>query len=142
MNLDLDFSIIFSCVLLCHFIGDFLLQHGWMARNKSKCWATLITHSLCYTFPFMCLHFIYLGAYNYPSTYFGPFVILHFIVCISHLAQDAITSQITSFYHDKMENAIVVECKEEYSRNFWVMIGFDQFLHILTLYWLFSWAFS
>lgn len=39
----------FDILLLGHLIGDYLFQTSWMAANKAKNWAALLTHSFVYT---------------------------------------------------------------------------------------------
>jgi hypothetical protein len=39
--------------LLCHLIGDYVLQSGWMANNKTKRWFPAIVHALVYFVPFL-----------------------------------------------------------------------------------------
>lgn len=40
---------IFSCFIIGHLVGDFLLQNNWMANQKEKNWLALALHSLVYT---------------------------------------------------------------------------------------------
>lgn len=39
--------------LLCHAIGDYVLQSDWMARQKSKSWSVAAFHGLAYCIPFI-----------------------------------------------------------------------------------------
>jgi len=39
--------------LLCHLIGDYVLQSSWMANNKTKCWLPAIAHATAYSLPFL-----------------------------------------------------------------------------------------
>jgi len=41
--------------LLCHLLGDYLLQTSWMALNKSKRWWPAIVHVSIYTSVFLLL---------------------------------------------------------------------------------------
>lgn len=41
--------------LICHFIGDYLLQNDWMAQNKTKLWLPAFIHALIYSFLFYFL---------------------------------------------------------------------------------------
>ncbi len=41
--------------LLCHAVGDYLLQSDWMALNKTKRWAPAIIHAMTYAIPFLLL---------------------------------------------------------------------------------------
>lgn len=39
----------FDALVVAHLIGDFLLQTGWMAKNKATKWAPLFAHVVVYT---------------------------------------------------------------------------------------------
>lgn len=41
--------------LICHAIGDYVLQSDWMALNKTKRWAPALAHVLTYCLPFCFL---------------------------------------------------------------------------------------
>lgn len=41
--------------LVCHFVGDYLLQSHWMATEKTKQSAAAAAHALAYTLPFLLL---------------------------------------------------------------------------------------
>jgi hypothetical protein len=38
--------------IICHLIGDYLLQNNWMALNKTKSLLPAVCHCLAYTLPF------------------------------------------------------------------------------------------
>lgn len=40
-------------IILAHFVGDYILQSGWMANEKTKRWRPAIAHGLAYTLPFI-----------------------------------------------------------------------------------------
>lgn len=40
-------------LLLCHFIGDYVLQTDFLARTKGDNWWHLIAHCVTYTAPFV-----------------------------------------------------------------------------------------
>lgn len=40
-------------LLLCHLVGDYVLQNQWMADNKTKSWFPAIVHALVYMIPFL-----------------------------------------------------------------------------------------
>lgn len=43
--------------LLCHFVGDYILQSDWMAMNKNKSTLHCLVHCLLYTSCFLLLTF-------------------------------------------------------------------------------------
>lgn len=88
-----------------HFIADFLFQSDEMALNKSINIFWLTFHGLVYGLPFI---------------FFGwKFTIL---TSLFHIAIDLITSQLTSYFY-----------KKEKRHWFFVIIGFDQAIHITCL---------
>ena len=38
--------------LLCHLVGDYLLQTDWMASNKVRDWSAAMIHGMTYIIPF------------------------------------------------------------------------------------------
>lgn len=98
-------------IFLAHFIGDFILQTDDMAKNKSKDNMALTYHIAMYSLPFIIL--------------FGP--IYAVINGLLHWVIDFTTSRISSKLYQKGD-----------IHNFFVVIGFDQFLHMTCLvgtYW-------
>lgn len=94
-------------ILCSHFLGDFVLQSDRMALNKSKSFLVLLTHTFAYSLPFISINHLYAG-----------------INAFTHAGVDAITSRITSkLWKD--------------NRRYWffVMIGFDQLIHLCLLFW-------
>ncbi len=111
-------------LFFAHWIGDFVLQSDWMARNKSKNWTALTLHVL--TYAGVLSLFAAVIAPMPPSRFFAAtaqFVGLNFAL---HFVTDAITSRITA----KLYAANQIHC-------FFVVVGFDQWIHatclILTL---------
>lgn len=92
-------------VLFAHFVGDFILQSDWMAQNKSKKLYPLCTHVTVYSLP------LYFWGWKFALANAG----MHF--CI-----DFVTSRISS----RLWAAKQVHW-------FFVVIGFDQFLHAACL---------
>ena len=41
--------------LICHLLGDYLLQSQWMAENKTSKNLAAFAHALCYSIPFLIL---------------------------------------------------------------------------------------
>lgn len=42
--------------LICHLIGDYILQNHWMAQNKTKAWIPALIHATTYILPFLLLN--------------------------------------------------------------------------------------
>lgn len=41
--------------LLCHLVGDYVLQNHWMATRKTQAWGPALVHATLYTTPFLLL---------------------------------------------------------------------------------------
>lgn len=41
--------------LILHLWGDYLLQSGWMANNKTKAWLPALVHATLYSLPFLLI---------------------------------------------------------------------------------------
>jgi hypothetical protein len=39
--------------VLCHMVGDYLIQNDWMAGEKTKRWTPAIAHAVSYGLPFL-----------------------------------------------------------------------------------------
>lgn len=111
---------ILIAILFVHFLADFVFQTDWMAKNKSKSWKALATHILEYTFVLAtgCLLLFLIGTISGQATIF---VITN---GAAHFLIDAVTSRLTSYYWSKQQ-----------AHNFFVVVGFDQFLHAALLVW-------
>ncbi|MFO0857040.1 MAG: DUF3307 domain-containing protein [Phycisphaerales bacterium] len=99
-------------ILFIHFVADFVVQTGWQAANKSKKLRALAAHVGTYS---MCFA---------PLVFWSKGSALWFVVNIAaHFLTDAITSRFSSkFWRDGKPG-----------KAFWIMIGFDQFIHGATL---------
>ena len=42
-------------LLVCHLVGDYLLQNDWMAQGKTSRWGPALAHAASYTLPFLFL---------------------------------------------------------------------------------------
>jgi hypothetical protein len=106
-----------TIVFLLHFVGDFVLQTRWMAENKSRSFQALTAHVLTYG----AALWVGLAVAQRPlldATYYaGCNLLIHFGV-------DAVTSRITTYWW-----------KKQNLYAFFTTIGFDQFLHAVTLLW-------
>lgn len=96
-----------SMVILAHFVGDFIFQTDVMAGNKSKKTFWLWAHILAYSTSLMV---------------FGPAYAL--VNAVLHFWVDFFTSRGTSKLYAMGRR-----------HDFFVLIGFDQALHMLILIW-------
>lgn len=109
----------FIMLLLVHWLADFCLQTQEQANNKYNSLIALLSHVATYT---MCMTVV-IAAFCVSSL--GPITVLCAGIClgISHFLIDFVTSKITHRLY---------EAKRYH--DFFVVIGCDQFLHVLTLF--------
>ncbi len=104
-------------MLLIHWIADFICQDDKTAINKSKSLFHLLKHALLYFGVLLVGYVAFLWAS--PET---PASMLFFVNFPAHFITDGITSRI---------NAQLYGAHRHW---FFVMIGFDQFLHYSVLF--------
>jgi len=112
--------IILITVLFIHWVGDFVAQSRWMAENKSKDNKALLIHIGIYTavlFLGLSLFKGYLG--HLPASGIAYFIIINAVI---HLCIDYCTSRLNAYLWTNQKIT-----------PFWWSIGFDQFLHNVTL---------
>lgn len=114
---------IIIAILFIHWIADFVLQTEWQAQNKSKEWLPLLAHTSVYS---LCwIPFILIVGNNDLLNN----LLFVFITWVSHTITDYFTSRINAYLWRKQK-----------VHDFFVSVGFDQFLHytqlILTYYYL------
>lgn len=113
-------------ILLVHWFADFVMQTDKMAQGKSKNWSDLISHTWTYCSIWWCFGIvavvvnIYYPFFIYKSWSLSLFTLITFI---AHTITDYITSR---------ENSKLWEAKKIH--NFFVCIGFDQWLHYVQLF--------
>ena len=108
--------------LLWHWIFDFHLQTDEMSRNKSKCNLALLNHVLIYSLGLCLMAWMNI---KYLDNLIYVFIPLN---ALAHFLTDWVTSRATSALY-----------KEERYHDFFVVIGFDQLLHYVTLFGTFVW---
>lgn len=120
-----------SIILFFHFISDFLLQSRNMGRNKGKNIFWLLTHVTVYSTSIFWLWFCIVGIEQYSFyTIFG----LYFSIFISHFITDFITSKISGYaYLKTIDRKTKNKQKYKWEYTFWCTIGFDQFIHAISL---------
>lgn len=118
--------------LVCHFIGDYILQSDWMATNKTKSYVICLLHSLFYSIPFyLCMN---------EKKWLALFIIMitHFIIDKTSFAK----------YICYLKNLLapkkhMVKWKDSFLGyatdrpifiTFWLYVIVDNLLHVLINY--------
>lgn len=122
-------------ILIVHWLLDFVFQTHYEATNKSKNFNALISHTLTYSAGWI-LFLVFFSLYNALAYPFTPpptnqllidICIFGVITFVIHTMIDYITSKQTA----------KLFIKQDY-HNFFVLIGFDQILHYLQLWFTFK----
>jgi membrane-bound metal-dependent hydrolase YbcI (DUF457 family) len=103
-------------ILFSHLVGDFILQSDNIAQKKSNDSAILMLHCFIYILCFFPFCVIYIPKPN-------DVVLFSMITLVSHFITDFTTSRMCKYFY-----------KNEDRHNFFVTIGFDQFLHYMQLF--------
>lgn len=85
-------------IILCHLVGDYVLQSDYLATNKGKDWYLLLVHSALYCIPFIFAFGI--------SIYVGIIFTIHVIVD----ALKARYNKIGIFEDQMLHYAIAIMC--------------------------------
>ena len=109
---------IIIALLFMHWVSDFALQPHWMSMRKSKEWGVLAGHAL------IIGSVLAFGVAAFLQLNFRDAMLFAAVNAVAHFMIDAVTSRITSRLYAK--NRI---------HDFFVVIGFDQFLHVALLVW-------
>lgn len=136
------------CLLVVHYFGDFVFQSHWMASNKSKSNRALGAHVMAYTLTLLvwCSAILFM-LYGEPYFSVLAFVALNGAI---HFAVDWITSRHSAGFFGAAIFDTMAEARfranygqppdhamginpGRYWHNFFLVIGYDQLLHGLTL---------
>lgn len=131
-------------ILITHFIGDFVFQTRWMARNKSSSIYALFLHVFTYSVT-LAIPFIWMFD-NMDMWFF--FIFINFFL---HGVTDFCTSRLTRKYYLEMKaseeklkypleyHSYAVQDMMISEKNFYMTLGFDQLIHMLTLVLTYYW---
>lgn len=126
--MDLN-TILFAYVLyflLVHWVADFVLQTSHMALNKSTSNYYLGMHVTFYTVATIVLWWLFFLIVDIHATSL-QYLLAGTAIFVMHFITDYITSRITSKYY-----------KEKKNHEFFVTIGFDQWLHFAQIFIVFN----
>lgn len=108
-----------STILLAHLVGDYLLQTKWMFSNKSAFNRALFAHTFVYALTlFSFLH----GFILITGNLYGYILQFVAINAVAHFLVDGFFSKVTKVYLKRFDYG-----------SFFVVLGVDQTIHILTL---------
>ena len=111
---------LFLFILLIHFLADFALQTHDQSTNKSSSNKWLVYHVGVYSIVWLFASYVYFGSWALA----GIFTAVTFC---SHFITDWATSRIGKPFWDKQD-----------LHNGFVVVGFDQVLHYIQLYYTFQ----
>lgn len=102
--------------ILAHFIGDFLFQTDWMARNKKHNFYICFVHVMCYMIPFLFVDINWLQF---------------FLIAVQHFLQDK-----TNFikWYCKTFGIFQGELKQKILP--WGHFIIDQIFHFVWIYYV------
>lgn len=104
---------IFSILLITHWLGDYVFQTSKMALGKSKHLKWLSMHVLAYT-----------GVLSVCAL-----VVFPLKIALSYTLINGVLHGITDYFTSKLAAKY-----QDNPRIFFPVLGFDQLLHVLTLY--------
>jgi hypothetical protein len=112
----------FIYLLFFHWVCDFPLQKNDWAINKSHDFIALLKH--CATYAFSYGFFVWMFFF-FTDAVLGIFSVVVFTLwmLLSHLVIDGISSRVNAYLF-----------KNEMRKLFFDSIGFDQFLHYVTIF--------
>lgn len=82
--------------ILCHLLGDYVLQNDFIAKTKGENWYHLFVHSALYCFPFLLI-----DLFNYNEIFF---------LFTTHVLIDALKARYnkTSYVQDQVLHYVVL----------------------------------
>lgn len=124
-----DSTLVVLGILLVHWIGDFVLQTHWMASNKSKNLNALLSHVAVYYVTLVIgTSLLFWYVFGADGSLWAMLTIWWMANGILHFAVDHVTSRINGWLWNKGDY-----------HNFFVSVGFDQFVHYACLFATASW---
>jgi len=113
-------------ILGIHWFADFVMQTDKQAKGKSKNWSYLISHTKSYSLIwFIVGAFVLVANDNYKWFEYHRWDLLKFVV-ITFAAHT-----ITDYFTSRLNSKLWADGK---IHNFFVSVGFDQYLHYIQLF--------
>jgi len=120
----IEIFIALSVLFVLHFVGDFICQSDRMAKGKSASWKILLEHVMTY-YLVIGVGFILFKWAFYPDM--GSLTVFLLVNLVAHF--------VTDFFTSKWTTKLYLQDKRHW---FFVVIGLDQLMHILTLMWTYK----
>lgn len=118
----------FAEILVCHLIGDYVLQTDWMAQNKkspgNKGELAAFTHTVFYMLPFLTFCLVSDSVSN-MNLHLSPLQLV--LIALQHFLQDR-TNFVVWFMKVKGSGQFVKDLAP------WSIIVTDNVLHIIWMY--------
>ena len=106
-------------ILILHWVFDFIFQTDWQAKNKNNNIWALLSHVTVYTLCWIVgIPFMVKNSFDFGE----QLMVFLIITFICHFITDFFTSKVTKNYFEK----------KNYHMGF-IVVGFDQLLHIFQL---------
>ena len=120
-------------ILIAHFVADFCLQPRKIAETKSEKISALCIHGIYYLIGTTVSLFLFMitGILRAKEIPIDPLLsIIKFLIinAVFHIIIDFVTSKISAYFY-----------KKQMIRQFFIVIGADQVIHIIILIYSFSW---
>lgn len=110
-------------LLIWHFLADFIVQTDWQAQNKSKQLGALARHVFTYTLCLWVASLIVVVALDRVGLSYNPYWVHFFWVNgVLHWLTDYATSRWARRLYEQGRR-----------RAFFIVVGFDQLIHQVTL---------
>ena len=109
---------LFDALLVAHLFGDWILQTDWQARNKGDRWIALLAHVVIYHAVILVVMLYFLGSR--PGVYVAVL-----LLALTHILLDRKHTTLWLMQTFHRSNGAVPER--------WLMIAFDQAVHIVLL---------
>ncbi len=115
---------IFFYLVIIHFLTDFMLQIFGIGTNKRGFNIYMIAHIFITTiFPAIFLLF-----FNFPI---NNILVLSVLIAVSHISVDIVRQEILAIFKINSNQ-----------KQFWILLGLDQMLHIYFIYLGIQWYLS
>lgn len=116
-------------LLIAHWLGDFVLQKEEWARGKHNSFTDLISHTLHYALAMYVIVLVF-HLFKYGNDIqFMHLLYFWAITLVTHTIVDFFTSKFTHMYSSKMQWYF-----KNKSIGFFPMIGLDQTIHFIMLF--------